>query len=781
MSQKRFGPTLDAGVVIIEKESEKTITASALGSTAYVGMLERGEVGEVIECGSKRDLIAKTGGYIPDSVLPDCARDFWDHSEGAGALFLLRVTDGTEVKASLELYDRKSPRNKVIKVEAKNGGSWGGKRQTWVVDIDDTAADIAETTIDLPIAFTVLKDQLKGGTLTLTGANGGSGGSYSIIGNDASDGATKTTVNLAADSKADTEYGASVDKECVLYVPSQDVWGQEKHLAVKVKDGEVNPSTEWGLEVWLNGVMVKVWEDLSSDPMSANYFVDLINEDGTNHYITVTDLWVGAVTADMRPANHYGSVASSEITAKKLKIGTALTVVDSSLAGANTIADLTFGTKVLPDVYEVEYVGPDWSVKSLGQQVEHAFPDATDATPYTADNDYSIGFTVTESGPSAGEKFTITVLPLVEDEAIDGRIYLDGVSGAAAAGYLITDNSETEADISSGDLTLGGTLPGTVPYRLEFKQQLGFGYDGLAGLGDTDFTDHYDVSSSKFEELKLKGWGLIKFATPGITAVSGIDATAVEKAGVAYAEARNHQYRFEIPKATTDEFAAKSHVQDTLGKNTYGKVIFPSWATVADPILSGRLKDIPITGMVHGKEAATARNYNGYHKVAAGIEIKLPRVKKIPTGNTVLNGEVLNPAGLQRVDKRGGNYVIWGGRIPYVDPAFKFCQHRELLSHYEHVLSENFDYIVFAINDKQEWPGLLANLKSFFMPEWRKRALRGDTFEDAARLKIDEENNTNLTMAAGDMNADIKLRLADMVERFVISVSKAGIFEDLSA
>ena len=69
----------------------------------------------------------------------------------------------------------------------------------------------------------------------------------------------------------------------------------------------------------------------------------------------------------------------------------------------------------------------------------------------------------------------------------------------------------------------------------------------------------------------------------------------------------------------------------------------------------------------------------------------------------------------------------------------------------------------------------------YFMPEWKKRAIRGATFKDAAILKIDSENNTDATRGAGDMYAEIKLRLADQIERFIMVVSKQGIFESTSS
>ena len=56
MSQKRFGPVNDAGVVIQEAEGEKTIGPSLLGPAAMTGVLERGPVNELITVIRKKDL-----------------------------------------------------------------------------------------------------------------------------------------------------------------------------------------------------------------------------------------------------------------------------------------------------------------------------------------------------------------------------------------------------------------------------------------------------------------------------------------------------------------------------------------------------------------------------------------------------------------------------------------------------------------------------------------------------------------------------------------------------
>jgi len=781
MPQKRFGPTLDAGTVVIEKEAEKTIQAHVLGSTAYTGILERGKVGDLIITSGKKDLLAKTGGLIPDSLLPDCCQHFWDHSKGAGILFLYRVDDGSGVVASATLWDRKTPRNKVIRVDANNVGRWAGATDTVVADLTAVPTDITETTVTMPVGLLMPKNKWKGGKLTLTGSTK----TYDIVSNTEGTAIAAAVITLASDSKARTEFGSATDTECILVLTYTDAWGRDKHLSFEVMDGQLKPSTEWGLRVFVNDELVREYPDLSSDPNASNYFVPVINKDSGNQYVVVTDLWSGAVTADMRPANWFGAVVSTAITATQAILGTVCVRVDNSLASDNVLSAFTFGSKVIPDTYELEVMGTapcTWRLKSLSKQTKHTFTAPVDATPYVADNAYSIGFTATGTTPVIGEKFTIYVLPLVEDEAINGRVFFPGVSAAPKAGWVISDNTEVQLNIASGDLTCGASLPGTVSVRLQYRQRLWGGYDGIHNLDTADFTAAYDPNTSPFNKTEGQAYGLIKHATPGIFQLGGsVDPTLVQKAGVAYCDAKNHQYRFEFQATVTDEFVAKEYVNNTLGRSDYEKCIFPSYAKVADPVKPGLLKLVPITGMAHGLEAKTAKDYDGYHKVAAGIYTSLSLVKEIPTGDTRLNGEVLNPSGIPRVERKSGNFVLWGARLPSLDPAWKFCQQRELMSYYEHVLAESFDWIIFAINDPVEQPNAVAAVQSLFLPEWKKRAIRGDTFEDACRIKMDDENNTNLTRAAGDMNMEISLRLADTVERFIITVGKMGIFESSTA
>jgi len=295
-----------------------------------------------------------------------------------------------------------------------------------------------------------------------------------------------------------------------------------------------------------------------------------------------------------------------------------------------------------------------------------------------------------------------------------------------------------------------------------------------------DFLDGLDAVTSTLNRIFGKNKGLCKLATPGIV------SAAVVKAALEYASARNYQYIVEIPSSITGEAEAVDHINTTIGRSDYGFTYFPSYGSVLDPDATPGASDVPLkqqslTGMILGRHALVAKNYDGYHKAPADIGVTLPDVLELPTGDPetaiALNEEVLNPQGINVVKFRQGTVIVWGDRTISPTTEWKWLHQRSLMSHYENLLRENFDWIVFSINDPDTQELASTTLRAFFLPEWIKRAIRGDKFQDAFKLKIDAENNTDATRAAGDLNAEILLRLADTVERFKIVIGKQGIFD----
>lgn len=773
MAQRRYGPTRAAGVVVIEREGEKQITPGALGFAGYAGIMEKGDVGKLLLVTSRSAFDKKCGGIIPESQLPDCARDYYSLANGAGGLLLVRVTDGNERVASQTLYQRNGTvLTPMGRVDAKNGGRWGGKEQ-FVIGTLTAIGDLGNTTLQLPVAMatTFQTNELKGGYIELPDVPNKR---YPITGNTA-----VGLISVATDQTMSDDYAAAVGTSLRFYIVLEN---GTKQLTVLIRDGEEAADTEFSLQAFVDGVAGKKYGNLHTDPLNARYWVNVINNDDSNDEIFVTDLITGAHTAAQRPANHYGVIAT--VTPLILTATIHDFLIQSPGGG-----DPTFALGTTTDAMYDQTITITMTAATTGTAVSSRFGALGTVTlgtlfdpPNTAggalENKWAPPFTVTAGGTAlaAADVLVIHYKPFRASSLIGGLVYPDKVN-AKLTSYRISANTHSTITISAGDMTSVATVADR--FMVEAALPLANGRDGNADVGDIDYIQQaWNTDSSPFNQTEGKNLGLVKFATPGVT------ATAVQKAGIAYADAKNHQYRQEIPSNITTEAGALTQVNDTIGRSDYTRVQFPSYVYVPDPepaaAREGRQKLISATGMIHGREARIAADFDGYHKAEAGVSATLPRILKLPTGDVILNEELLNPAGIGVIRKKSGNFVLWGDRTVHVDSNWKFAHQREQMSYYEHVLQESFDFIIFAINDKTTEKQGLSALKGFFLPEFVKRALRGDKFEDAAKIKVDAEINTDATRANGDMFAEVSLRLADTVERFIITIGKQGVFESVA-
>ena len=757
--QRRFGPTLGAGVVVIEKDADKPIQQAQLGVTAYMGIMERGPIDFAFLASKKKDYLAKAGGYIPQSLLPDSAFDFYNLSQGAGELWLKRLTDGTHRNAEMILLGRNSATKvEVLKVIAafagkNNPGRWAGKQQ--IIAGNYTAV----TSTTLSTGKTMKLNEFKGALLRLSAV---AGKSYEVLSN-----TTAGVFTFASDVNLVTDLAGSPNQ---LY--SIELTNEGKQLAVMVIDGEDSPTTEFGLVAYLDGAEVKRYKNLSMDPDSPKFCEKIINDDTSNYYFKVQNLFSGTVTADTRPANYFGAVKT--VTATVLTSDIHLVKTNSVPGAVAVLSAVTYGGAIKKDTLTLTCTtGGATPVFSVTSALLGALAALTGGTPYVT-NEYSLNFTLNDAGTdfAIGDTVIIDVNPFPINGFVGGSIVPDYVNFRRTK-FSIVSNTASSITVRTGsDMTSVSAVADK--FLVEAPTSLEKGYDGTESLTDSTYIAALDTSSSQFNSLFGKNKGLVKLAIPGVT------ATAVQKAGLAYAEARNYQYRVEIPANILDESGAEAYINETIGRNDFGKTSFPSYAYVTDPSGFG-LKLVTLTGAIHGREALVAKNYDGYHKVAAGIDVTLPNVVKLPTEDKTLDEEILNPAGVNVIKQVKGNFIIWGARSISIDPSFRFIQKREQLSHYENIFRESFDYIIFAINNAAARTKLETSFVDYFKKEFAKGALNGASFSDAVSIKIDDENNTLSTQADGDLNAEIVLRLAETVERFIITIGQAGIFENLAA
>lgn len=779
MATRRFGPVLGAGVQVNEEDPQEQIEAAPFGVSALIAAFEKGPPNEPQFLSGRIDLDRRNGGLVEDGEGPQSGRDFYKLGRGAGELITLRITGGDEKKSTLDLYTRQgiaappaSGRSLLGTLDAKNGGRWAGRRD---IHVDDHTGvgDLTPTTLDT--GDTMVENEWRGGVLQLKKVTTKT---YRIVGNTAAG-----IVSVEADQDLVVDFTAGGGTPADRYVLSrdnEDFLGNEQQLAAEVIDGEENPGAEFGIVLYEDDAEVKRWKNVSTDPVKKNYWVSVINNDPGNFWVDTTDLFAGDKTlAAVRPSNHYGQ--SSALAATKLTLPDPDVTLTSPTSANPVIVINSLGTLVRSQVITgtVENTGADirWTT-TLGpvQVVAVAFTGVP-----TDLGDELLDITVTNGAPvlADGDTIVIQVLVLEPDEAIGGKVWPDVVNEPDLK-FTISDNDRTSVDVRTGlDLTDGGAIAAGEVFKLEYRQEFGGGADSKA-LIDSDFLGALDAVLSPLNKIFGKNKGLVKISTPGLA------SSVVSKAGLEYATARNYQFKVEIPANVVDENGAINYINTTIGRSDYGVTHFPSFGSILDPDVEATASDVPLKqialiGQILGREALVARQFNGYHKAPAGIDVTLPDVLELPTGDpetaTELNEELTNPQGINLVKFRQGVAILWGDRTISPSSAWKFHHQRALMSHYENILRENFDWIVFAINNANVRERAKTTLRAFFLPEWINGALRGDKFDEAFQLKIDAENNTDADAAAGDLNAEIKLKLAETVERFRIIMGKAGIFD----
>lgn len=778
MPERRWGPTQAAGTVVKEKDTEKTIQAAPFGVICYTGIVEKGDPTKLIRCGKRTNFERRCGTYLAESLLPDCAFDFYKHGEGAGEVYVKRITDGTEVKSTLLLYNRRGTTifetDAVIRCTAKSGGAWAGQRKILVAELD-SIGDLTETTLQIdgitPGAYPV--NFWRGGQLKLDAVTTKT---YTIESND-EDG----LVTVNADATMLTDHGGGGNLLFDLELPNI------KYLSCIVRDGIENPDSEFGLYFYdQEGALLDQYPDLSMDPAASNYFVNIVNNDAANFEVEVTDLWSpNAPAADSRPTNFW--LAPTEaVTANTLTVDITPFVVAGTGDGSATpitYDDLTVraGTLVLTCT-DVSTPGSEvWSVAyGGGHPLEGTtLADATTAVAYASLGDRGIDFTVTVGGTAWALTDTITfnITPLgwPTSDLAGGFLFPDVDNAPTVKAEITEITADTLTTRVGVDLTDAGAIADRI--RVEAPQQCGGGHHGHGNVIANDYIAALDPNTSLINRLRGQNKGLVKLGCPGVNDAS------VQKAGAAYAEARNYQYRYEYASGLTTEESAVAELQNNIGRNDMAVSAWPSYAYVNDPEsrVAGALKLVPVTGMIHGREAKQARTYDGYHQPAAGVFVTLPTiVKSTIEDDYQIDEELLNPKGIAIILKKSGNWVIWGDRTNSLDPGWKWKHQREQMSYYELVLLEAFDWIIFLLQDTNTRALAIAALRSFFEPEWApKGALAGTTFEEACQIKVDDEINTPVTEEAGDLLAAVSLKFKGVVERFIIIMSKRGIFETI--
>lgn len=290
----------------------------------------------------------------------------------------------------------------------------------------------------------------------------------------------------------------------------------------------------------------------------------------------------------------------------------------------------------------------------------------------------------------------------------------------------VLTNSKAKQWVS--EFVVGSTLA-------EAELTLAGGSDGDE-LQDSDYVDSLEMLSV-LDDVTLVG-------------IPGQTSKVVNDALLAYCD-NNGLFPFlDMPMGSTAE-ATKAY-RKSISAWT-GALCHP-WGKMNDP-LTNTLKAVPTVGHVMGAYARTIES-RGVHKATAGTEAVVRGFIEMEYQLTPAQISTLNPIGVICITSRpNAGIVIWGARsLNSTDTTMRYVSDGLLNLNIKRSLYNGTQFAVFEPNDEQLWSRVRATCKAFLETLRQSGAFKG-TAEQAYYVTVDETNNTDATIAEGQLNIEV--------------------------
>lgn len=282
------------------------------------------------------------------------------------------------------------------------------------------------------------------------------------------------------------------------------------------------------------------------------------------------------------------------------------------------------------------------------------------------------------------------------------------------------------------------------------------------------------------------GTALDKFAEdlgPGQVSAPGQTTAARQLLVAAHAALRN---RIEILDfADTNNVATLTAAADPAGITSAQRRVvggFAPWIVIPPAASGGGNRTVPPSALVAAKMAQND---------ARGITPNQPSagdfgVSDYAIGVTQVfedaDRATLNENGVNVIRQVNGVVKIYGYRTladPVTDPNWIELSAARLFMGVQAEANAVADRFVFRQIDGQgktisEFGGALTGV---LLPYWQKGSLYGDTPGEAFRVQVDSAVNTPETIANGELNAKLFLKVSPFAEEVIIDISKTKITE----
>lgn len=263
--------------------------------------------------------------------------------------------------------------------------------------------------------------------------------------------------------------------------------------------------------------------------------------------------------------------------------------------------------------------------------------------------------------------------------------------------------------------------------------------------------------------------GVLLLNAPGATSPTVVNAF------LAKAEARGNSFVIIDPQAdATTVSDIGGTVVGSYTNSTYGSVYYPMLKMV-DPSKTGpgAIRSTYPGGAVAGAYVRTevARTVA---KAPAGFDIDVRGALGLTTTFTASDTGTLYDTYNVNLFKAvpGAGIVINGARTLDKTSPGKYIPIRRSLNYLKQALSDATAFAVFEPNDERLWTRLSVTVSSLLAEFWRAGGLKGKNATQAFYVTCDASNNTEVSVANGEVNIEVGVALQYPAEFVVITISQ---------
>lgn len=249
-------------------------------------------------------------------------------------------------------------------------------------------------------------------------------------------------------------------------------------------------------------------------------------------------------------------------------------------------------------------------------------------------------------------------------------------------------------------------------------------------------------------------------------AIPGQTSNVLNAALIAFCDSNGYFPFLDMPMAST----AEETRQYRKGISAWTGALAYPWGRMNDP-LTDSLKTVPTCGHLMGLYARTIENY-GIHKAPAGTQAQLKGFVELEYAVTPTEMGDLNIAGVITIMVRpNAGIVAWGARsLNAVDSTMRYVTDGLINLNIKKSLYDGTQYAVFEPNSDKLWSNVKATCTGFLETLRLNGTLKG-TAQEAYYVTVDDSNNTDDTIAEGQLNIEIGYAPVKPAEFIIIKLA----------